>query len=128
MASSRTARRSPVLWLLVSLKGRVSRKTYWLAYLLIICVQSALLAQLVGGETASFHRLAASIGPAILLATLYSSLAVSVKRLHDVGYGGFLALALFVPFVNLAFTIWLGLLPGNAGPNQFGAAPDIPPA
>ena len=120
-------RRSPLLWLLLGLSGRVSRGVYWLCYALVICLQSAILAQLFGGEQASYYRFAAAVGPAILLATLYSNLAVSVKRLHDVGYSGFLALALLVPFVNVAFSIWVGILPGTAGPNSYGAAPDSPP-
>jgi 3-hydroxybutyrate dehydrogenase len=53
---------------------------------------------------------------------------VAVKRLHDVDYSGYFALALLVPLVNLAFTIWVGILPGKAGPNRFGATPDAPPA
>jgi uncharacterized membrane protein YhaH (DUF805 family) len=63
-----------------------------------------------------------------VLATLYCNLAVAVKRLHDVGYSGFLALALVIPLVNFAFTIWVGILPGTAGPNRYGNAPDTPPA
>jgi uncharacterized membrane protein YhaH (DUF805 family) len=94
----------------------------------MIAVQSALLAQIVGEAQASYHSIAVSVGPAILLVTLYSTFAVSVKRLHDVGYAGFLALALLIPFVNLAFTIWLGVLPGTADANQYGEAPDVPPA
>ena len=27
---------------------------------------------------------------------------------------------MFVPLVNLVFTIWVGILPGNAGPNAYG--------
>jgi uncharacterized membrane protein YhaH (DUF805 family) len=119
--------RSPVLWLLFSLKGRISRRIYWLAYLFIIAVQSVVLAQLISGGAASFYDVAASLGPIVLLVTLYWNLAISVKRLHDIGYGGFLAAALFVPLVNLAFTIWVGLLPGTPDPNRFGDAADIPP-
>jgi uncharacterized membrane protein YhaH (DUF805 family) len=123
----RTARpASPILWLLFSLKGRISRRIYWLSYVLMICLQSALLAQIVGAENASLYRLAASAGPILLIASLFSTFAVSVKRLHDVGYAGFLALAILIPFVNLAFTVWLGILPGNAGANQYGEAPDVP--
>ena len=118
---------TPVLWLLFSLKGRISRRIYWLSYLLTICVQSALLAQIVS-EDATFHGPATGIGPILLIATLYSNYAVSVKRLHDVGYAGFLALAIIIPFVNLAFTVWLGILPGSADANQYGEAPDVPPA
>ncbi len=116
-----------MLWLFFGLKGRISRGIYWPAYLLIICVQSALLAQLAGAEQASFHGLALSIGPMILLVSLYSSVSISVKRLHDVGYSGFLALAILIPFLNLGFAIWVGLLPGTSGPNPYGDAPDVTP-
>jgi uncharacterized membrane protein YhaH (DUF805 family) len=120
--------RSPVFWLLFGLKGRISRGVYWLAYLLIIAVQSVILAQIISGGAGSFYDVASSLGPIVLIVTLYSNLAIAVKRLHDVGYAGFLALALLVPVVNLAFTIWVGVLPGTPDPNRFGDAPDIPPA
>jgi len=94
----------------------------------MIAVQSAVLAQIVGAEEATYHRFAASVGPAILLVTLYSTFAISVKRLHDVGYSGFLALALLIPIVNLAFTVWLGILPGTPDASQYGDTPDVPPA
>ena len=51
-----------------------------------------------------------------------------MKRLHDVGYSGFLALAMFVPLVNIFFTIWVGIVPGTAGPNAYGDVPDSVPA
>jgi uncharacterized membrane protein YhaH (DUF805 family) len=126
--ASPTRRAPPFLWLLFGLAGRISRRVYWLAYLFIICVQSVLLAQILGQDSASFHDLAASIGPFGIMVTLYWSFAVSVKRLHDVGYAGFLALALLIPFVNVAFTIWIGLLPGTTGPNRFGDHSDVAPA
>ena len=120
-------RRSPVLWLLFSLAGRISRSIYWLGYLFIISVQSIVLAQIASRGAASFYHEAAAVGPVIILATLYWNIAIAVKRLHDVGYGGFLALALLIPLVNLAFTLWVGFLPGAAGPNRFGDVADVPP-
>ena len=64
----------------------------------------------------------------MMIATVYSNLAVTVKRLHDIGYSGFLALAIFVPLVNIFFTIWVGVVPGTPGPNVYGEAPDSVPA
>jgi uncharacterized membrane protein YhaH (DUF805 family) len=123
----RTARRrTPLLWLFFGLSGRISRSVYWLAYAFIVCVQSALLMQLFGGPEASYNRIATDISPAILLATIYVNIATSVKRLHDVGYSGFLAFAVLVPVVNLAFNIWVGILPGTAGPNSYGNLPNAP--
>ena len=121
-------RGSQTAWLLLSLRGRISRSVYWLSYVLLISISGVLVGQLLGGEQASFHDVAQAVGPFVILATLYINLTISVKRLHDVGYSGFLALAMFVPLVNIAFTIWLGILPGTAGPNPYGEAPDSVPA
>jgi uncharacterized membrane protein YhaH (DUF805 family) len=119
--------RSPLLWLLFSLAGRISRSIYWLGYLFVVSVQSIVLAQMMSSGTASFYQEAIAVGPVILLATAYWNIAIAVKRLHDVGYGGFLALAVLIPFVNVAFTLWVGFLPGAAGPNRFGDVADVPP-
>jgi uncharacterized membrane protein YhaH (DUF805 family) len=120
--------RSPMAWLLFSLKGRASRQTYWLSYALLVCLNGVIVGQLLGGEEATFSRIAQTVGPFLLLATIYSNLAVTVKRLHDVGYSGFLSIAMFVPLLNFFFTIWIGILPGTPGPNPYGEEPDRVPA
>ena len=129
MANVQTgARRSSIAWLLFSLKGRASRQTYWLSYLMLVCLNAVIVGQLLGGEEASFAEIAAVVGPVLILATIYSNLAVTVKRLHDVGYSGFLSVAMFVPLINFFFTIWVGILPGTSGPNAYGDVPDSVPA
>jgi uncharacterized membrane protein YhaH (DUF805 family) len=122
------ARNSSLGWLLFSLKGRASRQTYWLSYLMLICLNAVIIGQVLGGEEASFGEIAAIIGPIVIVGTIYSNLAVTVKRLHDVGYSGFLSVAMFVPLINFFFTIWVGILPGTAGPNAYGDMPDSVPA
>jgi uncharacterized membrane protein YhaH (DUF805 family) len=121
-------RRSPMAWLLFGLRGRASRQTYWLSYAFLLCLNGVIVGQLIGGEEASFSRLAQAVGPFALLVTIYSNLAVTVKRLHDIGYSGFLSVAMFVPLVNFFFTIWVGILPGTPGPNPYGDEPDRVPA
>ena len=128
MASPQPRRRPhPIVWVLFGLAGRISRGIYWLCFALFVSLEAALVAQLMGGEQASYYGVVSYILPGALLVTLYSNIAVAVKRLHAIGSSGFLALALLIPFVNLAFTIWAGILPGTAGPNRYGAAPDFPP-
>jgi len=119
---------SPLIWALFSMRGRISRQVYWLAYVLFVSVNGVIVGQLFGGDEASFSRIAETLGPFVILATIYSNVAVTVKRLHDVGYSGFLAVAMFVPLVNLVFTIWAGILPGTPGPNAYGDVPDRAPA
>jgi uncharacterized membrane protein YhaH (DUF805 family) len=125
-ALSSQSGRSPLAWLFFALQGRVSRRVYWLAYLFLIALDSAVLGQVISPE-ASLHQ-AAQVGwPFLVLVTLYCNFAVAVKRLHDCGYTGLFALALFVPLVNLAFSIWVGILPGVPAANRFGATVDAPP-
>jgi uncharacterized membrane protein YhaH (DUF805 family) len=118
--------RSPLAWLFFGLQGRVSRRVYWLAYLFLIALDSAVLGQVISAE-ASLHQSAQAGWPFLVLVTLYCNFAVAVKRLHDCGYTGLFALALFVPLVNLAFSIWVGILPGVPAANRFGAIVDAPP-
>jgi uncharacterized membrane protein YhaH (DUF805 family) len=127
VANLAAAPRSPVLWVLFGLRGRISRGVYWLAYLGLTFLDAVLVMQLLGESEASYYQLAEILMPVVLLVTLYSNVAIAVKRLHDMGYGGIFALALFVPFVNLAFTIWVGLVPGTTGANAFGERVDRPP-
>ena len=129
MANSNIARpRSPVPWLLFSLAGRISRRTFWASLAALYCVNFALYRQLVVTPEEELQ------GPFLLIlfvmavSAFYTNIAISVKRLHDIGYSGFLAVAVAIPLVNLAFSIWVGLLPGTAGPNRYGEATDQPPA
>ena len=126
-ALSSQSGRAPLAWVFFGLQGRISRRIYWLAYLFLIALDSAVLGQLIGGEQASFHHAAQAGWPFLVLVTVYCNIAVAVKRLHDCGYTGLFALALFVPLVNLAFSIWAGILPGTPGANRFGAMVDVPP-
>lgn len=129
MANSNTGRRrNPFPWLLLSLRGRISRQIYWLTCGYLISANTVVASQIVGGEEASFFNVAVSVWPFVALGTVYCQVAISVKRLHDIGYSGFLGLASLVPFINIFFTVWVGLPPGTSGPNPYGDAPDRPPA
>lgn len=69
------------------------------------------------------------------LATSVAALAVSIRRLHDIGYTGWLLLAYyFVLFVGAMISMWLYwiivigflvvmALPGTRGPNKYGPDP-----
>ena len=84
----------------------------------------------LGGEgaTMSFDTFMTLIQiPAILyLALLLPSLAVSVRRLHDVGRSGFWLLIGIIPLVNciggIVLLVWM-IQDGNAHVNAFGAVP-----
>ena len=127
MANSHSGRRSPLFWLLFSFKGRLSRSIYWPSLLALFCVNLALYFQLVGMTEEDAQGPLPLVMFPIALAALYANFAVSIKRLHDVGYSGFLAIAIAIPFVNIVFAIWAGIMPGTVGPNTYGDVSDVPP-
>ena len=116
-----------LLWVLFGLYGRVNRQVYWLALLAPQALMTALLFQVVGGEEAAMYQGASTLLPVLVLPALWSNIAVAVKRLHDIGMLGFWSLVVLVPFVNIAFTLWLGIVPGTLGPNAYGARANAPP-
>jgi uncharacterized membrane protein YhaH (DUF805 family) len=128
VATSPTRGRSSIAWLFLSFRGRISRQVYWLTFGYIFSVNAVVIGQLIGEQEGLFFNLAEAIWPFVALGTIYAQLSVSVKRLHDIGYSGFLALASVIPFVNILFTIWIGLPPGTNGPNPYGDVTDAPPS
>lgn len=58
------------------------------------------------------------------LAVLLPSLAVSVRRLHDIGKGGGWIFINLVPVIGTIWYIILTVLPSQRGYNRFGAQPD----
>jgi len=108
--------------------GRASRSEYWWWTLVSVAV-SIILNIITGVGTAastSASGLSQTSGPAFTfgtivliiwaLATLVPSLALVVRRLHDVNMSGWLALIAFVPFLGaLALLVFMILPPNPAG-------------
>ncbi len=111
-------------WLFFGFTGRIRRMTYVLSAVFFIAIYTYLLIQLVQAPKDS-----AEIGIwglvllAVLVISAWSSAALSVKRLHDMGFSGFLVILVFVPMVSMLFFLALAFWPGQPGKNQFGASP-----
>lgn len=54
------------------------------------------------------------------LITFIPSLALSVRRLHDVNLSGWVLLTIFLPFINLILLLMLLFAPSNDGRNNYG--------
>ncbi|WBL26559.1 DUF805 domain-containing protein [Zunongwangia sp. HGR-M22] len=103
--------------------GRARRKEYFMfglfnALFTILCIalSSALSAWL---ETPAF------IGIYVLymLATLVPSIAVSVRRLHDIGKSGWMLLVNFIPLVGPIWMLILLITDSDPENNEYGANP-----
>ena len=94
--------------------GRVRYLAYGFVFGILVLLASALVATVAGEAAATWLSAAATAALGVLL---------GVRRLHDLGRSGWIALGMLVPFVNLAIGLWLLCAPGDAGANRFGPAP-----
>ncbi|MGE7959196.1 DUF805 domain-containing protein [Pseudomonas sp. NPDC089530] len=107
-----------------SVEGRIGRLRY-LAWTLALL----LLAVLVGGFlTAALIGNGLQVIGMIFLGCVaigfaYLNITISVQRLHDLGWSGWLWLLNLLPFVYAVFPLLLAVLPGNTGANRYGAPP-----
>lgn len=101
---------------------RASRSEFWWFYLFTVLV-SLVFSTLSGGNTGSFFGI---IGTLVSLAILVPSLAVSVRRLHDIGRSGWYLLFAFIPLVGIIILIVWWARKGDDIGNAFGDAPAIP--
>lgn len=106
--------------------GRTDCKRFWYYALFNVLVAMALaLAALVINRTLFGTNANVLLYPAALyvLATLLPSLAITVRRLHDVGMSGWWILLALVPVVGglslLAFLVG----DSESGPNKYGPKP-----
>ncbi|WP_293943320.1 MULTISPECIES: DUF805 domain-containing protein [unclassified Sphingobacterium] len=96
--------------------GRARRKEYWMFFL------ANLLIGVVFGILGQIASLFSYISGLISLALLIPGIAVAVRRLHDTNKSGWFLLLALIPFVNL-YLIYLLVIEGDKGPNQYGPDP-----
>jgi uncharacterized membrane protein YhaH (DUF805 family) len=119
----------------VSWKGRATRAEYWWWTLFVFIVelpfsiiynvasQGELQKAMESGDQAA--TLAATFGPAYWLLLLVSlvfflpSLAVTIRRLHDIDRSGGWFWIILVPFAGSIVLLVFALLPSTPGKNRF---------
>ena len=98
--------------------GRARRKEYWLFILFILAINLifTFIAPIVG-ETFLVILALAYVGGVFL-----PSIAVAVRRLHDLDKSGWWLFLGVVPIANLLLLVWF-CSKGTAGENRFGSDP-----
>jgi uncharacterized membrane protein YhaH (DUF805 family) len=100
--------------------GRAVRSEYWYWYLFV-----AIVLIVFGAIDQSLYPGPLEIGPfsyvatAVVLALILPSLAVSVRRLHDIDRTGWWVLIAPTAIGTLLLIYW-ACLPGTSGSNRFG--------
>jgi uncharacterized membrane protein YhaH (DUF805 family) len=119
-------------WYLAAVKnyagfsGRARRAEYWLYLYFSFLIVLVLYFLTVLAHSSFVFMLV----PMYYLAMLVPSLAVLVRRLHDVGISGWWILIIFVPIAGIfgAIAIFVvTVLPGSRGPNRYGDNPKSTP-
>lgn len=102
--------------------GRARRKEYWMYALfsLIAMVVLGVLGGVLFGDNPSLATAPVSLYG---LASLFPSLAVGVRRLHDTSRSGWWLLINFVPFIGGIWFFVLTVLDSKPETNEWGASP-----
>lgn len=116
---------------ILSFKGRLGRArymAYMLSLFLIVWLGGGLITALTISTLRDQDPVGFGAGIVIVMAVVYGSLFVglftlTVRRINDFGYSGWLSLLLLVPFVNVLLFLLLWILPGSKGVNRYGPPP-----
>lgn len=105
-------------------EGRARRSEYWLFQLglLILILLLVIPVNAVGEDTPAGTLLSLVFGFGMLALTV-PSLAVSVRRLHDINRTGLWVLINALPVIGPLVLLVLFVLDGTRGPNQYGPDP-----
>ena len=110
-----------------SFTGRARRSEYWWFTLFTILVVVAASA-VDGALTGSWFEGYGVVGALATVALALPTVAVSVRRLHDIDRRGWWTLLTFVPVVGWIVLFVFDVTPGTDGPNRFGPSPRPLPA
>lgn len=104
--------------------GRSRRKEYWMFVLLTFGLY--IVAAIIDGILGLGGSVAGAYGPLMLivaLGLLVPSIAVGIRRLHDLDKSGWWLLIGLVPIVGPIVLIVFFVMEGTRGPNRFGLDP-----
>lgn len=106
----------------VTFAGRAPRSEYWwwFLFLVVLSIVTALLDGMMFGTGPE------AIQPISLIVTLgliLPSIAVGVRRLHDIGKSGWWYLIVLIPLIGALVLIWFFIQPSQPGENDHGPEP-----
>jgi uncharacterized membrane protein YhaH (DUF805 family) len=99
--------------------GRARRKEYWMFTLFSLIITWTLSILDFVFETYTFSIISSIYALLIFI----PSLAVLLRRLHDIGKSGWYFLLIFLPFIGWIWLIVLLCMEGEQGPNEWGENP-----
>ncbi|MCZ7417958.1 MULTISPECIES: DUF805 domain-containing protein [unclassified Micromonospora] len=103
-------------------QGRARRSEYWWfsLFLLLVGIAARVVDSALGVD---FEASGGPVSLVVNLALLLPSLAVSVRRLHDLDRSGWWLLLALIPIVGWIVLLVFAVQNGTPGPNRFGPSP-----
>ena len=103
--------------------GRARRAEYWYFYLfnLLFLLAATIIDHLLGIKIGG-----SNIGPIYIIYALFvitPTIAVAIRRLHDIGKSGWMVLISLIPFIGGIWMIILMIRDSNPGDNEYGPNP-----
>ncbi len=99
-------------YLFTSTEGRIGRRLYWIGIGVLLVLHLLSYVLFGGGLVGIIARFVITL----------VGLAVMIKRCHDFGKTGWLALIAFIPVIGTLWIIALGFIPGESRANSYGLA------
>lgn len=117
-----------LLWAMLQFNGRMNREEYWWANGALFG-STLVVFYMIFGSHISLSDTNEVLLPdhmmsqffMIMLASLYVTFAISVKRLHDLGAPGLVAVVFVFPVIGILAFLLLGILKGQPHDNKYGA-------
>jgi uncharacterized membrane protein YhaH (DUF805 family) len=105
--------------------GRAQRKEFWIFFLFNLLIGAGLriMANSMELSSAGGSDFFLGLSRVFMLAVLIPFLAVSVRRLHDIGRSGWWALVVLIPVVGIIALLVFNIPDGNKGSNKYGPDP-----
>lgn len=104
--------------------GRARRMEYWMFTLInfLIGVVLSFIDMALGSKVGALEGYGI-ISLVYFLAVFIPGLAVTVRRLHDIGKSGWFFLIVFIPLIGFIWLLVLLFTEGTRGPNKYGEDP-----
>ena len=114
-------------WFLFGVSGRIGRAPFVLGILLQVAIYGIIISRLSAypEDSAQFSLWLLSLF-AFALASVWITVALSVKRLHDMNIPGAVVVCLFVPAVSVIAFLVMCVWWGTSGPNDYGDSQNRP--
>ncbi len=119
-----TAQTLSLKWLFFSFKGRIARQSYILSIIFIQVLFGLVVYRIIrAGEDENQLALWGLVFIALAAISFWCGLALSIKRIHDLGLPWPLVILQFIPPIMWFFILFLMVMPSKQETNEHGPPP-----